>query len=323
MKRGSLASLGAIGTVLVLGVGYLGGEVVRVDWLHDHTQITMALPDSGGLLPKSPVLYRGVRVGDVTAVTAADRGVVVGLRIEQDYRVPASSAVVIEKLSALGEPYIEFRPGPAAGAPYLADGQRVDAVQVRMPVSIPQMADMMTRLLEQFDPQALDELVATLSQGLAGTEQIIPELSRSTGLLAAVLLSRSDQVHRLLEELQRVGADTDWAGPAFAASGPQWGQFGVKIHDVVDVVENIVRNREGGDMPEDYVGGDGFRPFLNRLVAFLHESGPELRQLAPALRPLAESATASAGRIDLSSLISQALHGTGDDGALHLQITVE
>ncbi|WP_063038596.1 MlaD family protein [Nocardia pseudovaccinii] len=323
MKRGSIASLGAIATVLVLGVGYLGHDVVRVDWLQDYTRLTMALPNSGGLLPKSPVLFRGVRVGDVTTVTAADRGVVVDLRIEHDYHVPASSSVVIERLSAMGEPYIEFRPGTTTGAPYLTDGQRLGAEQVRMPVSIPQLADTMTRLLEQFDPQALGELISTMSQGLAGTEQIMPELSRSTGLLAALLLSRSGEVRTLLEELQRVGADSDWAGPALAESGPHWGQFGAKIRDVVDVVETIVRNHEGGTMPDDYVGGDGLLPFLNRLVAFLHESGPQLQQLAPALLPLAESATTAAGRIDLSSLISQALHTTSDDGALHLQITVK
>ncbi|WP_433732679.1 MlaD family protein [Nocardia sp. CA-129566] len=323
MKRGSFVSLGAIATVLVLGVGYLGFDVVRVDWLRDYTRLTMALPNSGGLLPKSPVLYRGVRVGDVTAVTAADRGVVVDLRIEHGYQVPASSSVAIEKLSAMGEPYIEFRPDTTTGAPYLTDRQRVDAVQVHMPVSIPQMADAMARLLEQFDPQALGELVSTLSRGLAGTEQIVPELGRSTQLLAAMLLSRSSELRTLLEQLQRVGADSDWAGPAFAESGPHWGRFGGRIREVVDVVENIVRDHEGGTLPDDYVSGDGLLPFLNRLVAFLHESGPELRQLAPALRPLAESVGTAAGRIDLSSLISQALHATGDDSALHLRITVK
>ncbi|WP_433561193.1 MlaD family protein [Nocardia sp. CA-151230] len=323
MKRESVASLGAIAAVFALGAGYLTVDVVRVDWVHDYTRVSMALPNSGGLLPKSPVLYRGVRVGDVTAVTTAGRGVVVNLRIEHGYRLPVSSAVVIERLSALGEPYLDFRPGTGAGAPYLADGQRIAADQVRLPVSIPQVADTLTRLLEQFDPQALGELVSTLSQGLAGTEQIIPELGRSTGLLAATLLSRSDKLRGLLEQFQRLGADIDWAGPAFTESGPFWGQYGGKLREIVDVVEKLVRNPEGGTMPDDYVGGDGLVPFLNRIIAFLKENGPELRQLAPALRPMAESATAAAGQLDLSGLITQALHGTADDGAVQLRITVE
>ncbi|NKY42066.1 MlaD family protein [Nocardia cerradoensis] len=324
MKRETAASLGAIATVLVLGAGYLAVGVVRVDWLRDYLRVSMALPNSAGLLEKSPVLYRGVRVGDVTAVRPADRGVVVDLRIEHDYRVPASSSVVIEQLSAMGEPYLEFRPDAAAGAPYLADGQRVDAKQIRTPVSIPDMADAVTRLLQQFDPQALSELIDTLSQGLAGTDRIIPELGRSTGLLAATLLSRSGEMRTLLDQLQRIAADSEWIGPAVAASGPYWGLFGGKVSEVVGVVENVmIRNHEGGTMPEDYVHGDGILPFLNRLVDFLHESGPQLQQLAPALRPLAESATAAAGRIDLSTLISQALHATTADGALHLRIAVK
>ncbi|MEU1204990.1 MlaD family protein [Nocardia sp. NPDC005825] len=323
MKRESVVSLGAIAAVFALGAGYLTVDVVRVDWVHDYTRISMALPNSGGLLPKSPVLYRGVRVGDVTAVHTAARGVVVNLRIEHGYRLPASSAVVIEKLSALGEPYLDFRPGTDAGAPYLSDGQRIAAEQVRLPASIPEVADSLTRVLEQVDPQALGELVSTLSQGLSGTEQVIPELGRSTGLLAATLLARSEKLRALLEQFQRAGGDLDWAGPGFAESGPFWGQYGGKLREIVDVVETMVRNPEGGTMPEDYVGGDGLLPFLNRLIAFLRDNGPELRQLAPALRPLIDSATASAGQLDLSGLISQALHGTADDGALHLRISVK
>ncbi|MEU6561643.1 MlaD family protein [Nocardia nova] len=324
MKRESVLSLGAIAIVLALGVGYLTFGVVRVDWLRHYIRITVTLPNSGGLMEKSPVLYRGVRVGDVTAVDPAGRGVVVKLRIDHEYRVPASSEAVIESLSALGERYLEFRPEAGSGAPYLADGRQLDATRVLLPVSIPEMADTVTRLLEQFDPQALGELTATLSRGLAGTEQIIPELGRSTGLLAATLLSRSGEMRTLLDQLQRIAADSDWIGPAVEASGPYWGQFGGKVSDVVDVVEKVmIRDHEGGTMPEDYVGGDGILPFLDRLIAFLHESGPELRQLAPALAPLAESATTAAGRVDLGELISQALHGAGDDGALHLRLTVK
>jgi len=41
--------------------------------------------------------------------------------------------------------------------------------------------------------------------------------------------------------------------------------------------------------------------------------GPELKSLIPGLRPLTDAVTAGAPRIDLSSLLGQALHETGDN----------
>ncbi|MEV6139497.1 hypothetical protein AB0L63_26270 [Nocardia sp. NPDC051990] len=62
-----------------------------------------------------------------------------------------------------------------------------------------------------------------------------------------------------------------------------------------------------------YLDGDGLVPLLHRVTEWMDKAGPELTSLIPGSRPLAEAVTAAAPRIDLSSLISQALHETGDD----------
>ncbi|WP_225724633.1 MULTISPECIES: MlaD family protein [unclassified Nocardia] len=317
MRWRSVLSLGAIAVVFVLGASYLTFGVVRVDWFRHYLNLTMDLPNSGGLQQHSPVLLSGVPVGKVIGVETVEHAVRVRLRVEDTYRIPAASILRIENLSALGEPYLEFTP-PTGGGPYLTDGARIDTHQVRSPLSIPEMATAATDLLGQLDPQAVGELVRTFTEGTSGVESALPQLNRAAELLAATLLGRQPQLRTMLTDLQTIGADMDWLGPSLEAGGPQWGRFGGRVRDVVDALEKLMRSK---GFPEDYQTGTGLVPFFDQLAARLDRIGPEVRPLIPVLAPLTSSATGVLHTIDLSALISQALSST-DTGAVRLRIAV-
>ncbi|WP_433655370.1 MlaD family protein [Nocardia sp. CA-128927] len=320
---GSIASLGSIGAILVLVGSYLTFGVVRVDWFTESTSATMLLADSGGLLPRSKVLLSGIEIGQVTSVAHQGRSVEVAFRFDAEYRVPLASSARIEALSGLGEPYLEFRP-TAAGGPYLQDGQRVDATTVAEPVSIPEVARTATRLLEQLDPQAIASIVETFEKGFAGTEAVIPQLSRSTDLLAATLLSRTDLIRQMLVAMQSRATELSWAGPELAKAAGPWAEFGPRVGEVAAAVARIARS---GDIPGDYlIDTDetiGLIPLLQQLAAKINQLGPDLQTLLPVFEPVVAATTGVAHRIDLGALISQALHATSPDGALNLQITVK
>lgn len=319
MKLNSLVSLTAIACVLVFGIGYLTFGVVRVDWFKDYTTATMLLTNSGSLAPRSPVLLRGVKVGEITSVDNVDGGVEVKFRVDDKFRIPTASTVMIENLSALGEPYVQFTP-TRDGGPYLESGERIDTKTIQMPLSIPEVARTVTNLLNQLDPKALSSIVNTLDQGLAGTESIIPQLAKSTNLLAATILSRSPQIRSTMTDLQAIGADMEWAGPSMAAAGPEWGNSGTQADLIAEAIGKLARI---GKIPDDYVLGNGLVPFLNNVSAYLIEVGPDLQRLVPIIQPLAAASEASIPQIDISALISQALNATGDDGALRLQINIK
>ncbi|MCU1646249.1 MAG: putative Mce family protein [Nocardia sp.] len=318
MKRSSIISLGAILAVFLVGAYYLTFGIVRADWFAKYTTATMVLTNSGSLGPGSPVLLSGVAVGTVTAVNNTSAGVEVRLRISDHYHVPANSAVTIENLSALGEPYVQFTPSGAGD--YLRDGARIDTRAIQMPISIPDVARTVTRLLGELDPAAIGSLIKTLDQGFAGLESVIPQLTRSTQLLAATLLSRTGEFRSLLTQLQSIGGDMAWTGPSMAAAGPLWGQLGAKIDAAVQQVATLAHN---GNVPDDYHVENGFPLYIAGLTAYLQQVGPDLRRLAPALQPLVASADSAAAHIDLSALIAQALDSVADDGAIHLQINVK
>lgn len=313
----SIVSLGAIAAVFVFGASYLTFGVVRVEWFRHYTHATLTVPNSGGLQPNSPVLLSGVRVGRITAVETVDHAVRVALQVDDNYRIPISSMVRIENLSALGEPYLQFAP-TGTGGPYLTDGARIDTHQVALPLSIPDMAAAATDLLGQLDPQLVQDLVHTFSEGMSSTEAVLPQLKRSTDLLAATLLARLPQLRTMLIDLQTIGADMAWLGPSLEAGAPQWGRFGGKVREVVDALEKLMR---GNGFPDDYLTDTGLVPFLHQFSSRLDSIGPELQPLVPMLAPLAATADGALRGLDLSALITQALNSTSD-GAARLQIAV-
>ncbi|WP_342800854.1 MlaD family protein [Nocardia sp. No.11] len=310
MKIGALASLGGIAAITVLGASYLTFGVVRVDPFADYTEASIELANSGGLSVGSPILLTGIEIGKVTAVdTSATGGVRVGFEFGAANKVPMSSIVTIEHLSSLGEPYVQFVPRSADG-PYLTDGQRLSGENVRTPMSIPEVARLVTKTVEQLDPAVVGSLVDTLGQAMTGTENVIPELARAGDLLAAAIMSRAPAIAELQNNFEFVSGDIGWAGPATSAAAPAF----VRLSQVIDeFVESVGRVSAAGGDPEMYLRDGGLVPFLQQLTAKLNELGPELSALLPGLRPLTESLTAAGPQIDLSTLIAQALHNTDAD----------
>ncbi|WP_169584953.1 MlaD family protein [Antrihabitans stalactiti] len=317
MKPSSALSLSAIATVFVVGSAYLTFDVVHVDWFKNYTTATMTLPNSGGLVPRSPVLLSGLRVGEVTTVENTETGVEVAFRVSDDYRIPVASEVSIEILSALGEPYVEFKPVRDDGR-FLENGQHIDTAAIQVPLSIPEMARTVTDLLGQLDPDAVSSIVDTFTQALSGTASVVPTLARSTSLLAATLLSRTPQINSALIDMQTIASDMEWVGPSLTDAAPTWTEMGRLIDKVVAAFAELARTP---GMPDSYTEGTGLLPFLQSLSAWIDRVGPDLAPLVPVLQPLAAEAETSLGRIDLSALIAQALDATGDS-ALHLYVNV-
>ncbi|MCU1639968.1 MAG: mce8F [Nocardia sp.] len=322
-KLSSLGSLLAIAIILVLGVGYLTFGVAKVEWARSPLTVTMNLPDSGGLLPRSKVLLSGIEVGRVASVRHTRTGVAVELRLDTRYRVPATGTARIESMSALGEPYVEFVPATPNG-PYLRNGAIVDADKVSLPVSMPALAQSVTTVLQQVDPDAIGSIIGTFNTAFAGTEAVMPQLTRSTSLLAATLLSRTDVIRRMLIALQGRADDMAWAGPDLAAAADPWRQFGPRVGQMVDV---MTQNARADDGPAGFLVNTpesiGLVPFFTALGEWFKKYGADVAQLTPALQPLIASATDVTSKLDISALIEQALNATSPDGALRLQINTK
>ncbi|MGX1777432.1 MlaD family protein [Nocardia brasiliensis] len=312
-----MLSLASIALVAVVGSVYLVFGVADVDPFENRISATMVIPDAANLVPRSPILLSGIKAGQVTSVRNTADGVEIRFSLDQGRHLPADSTVVIESLSALGEPYVDFRSSTGA-PPYVVDGQRIRAQVVHTPRSIPDVARTVTSLLRQLDPQALAGLVATFSQALTGTDVVIPNLTRAADLLAATLLARIPNLRELLTNLQVPGPDVARAGADMADGGPQFDQFGVKVQGVVDSLQQLLNARP---VPEAYATGTGLLPFLSKVNDYLERIGPDAQRLYPVLGPLLDHAGGSVHGLDLSALIAQAVNSVSPDGVVRLQLT--
>ncbi|GAA5064764.1 MlaD family protein [Nocardia callitridis] len=315
--RGAV-SLSAIAAVLVLGVAYMAVGVLHVDPRRSFHTAEMHIANSGGLGPNSPVLLEGTQVGKTETVRKIADGVLVRIRIEDRYRIPASSIVRIEQLSALGEPYIEFSP-TTDGGPYLRDGEVIATDQIRTPTTISALSTRLVALLDKIHPDAVANLVGTADTALTGTDAAMQTLRRSSDLLAATLLSRNASLRQLFSDMQAMGADMAWLGPSLTTAGPQFGEFGTRLTAIVESGSVL-----SGKRPvQDYFTGDGLVPFLGNLTRFLAEIGPAVAPLAPALQPVVTQSVGNAAPFDISALIDQALRGVDPEGTLHFRINVK
>ncbi|MEV0247281.1 MCE family protein [Nocardia sp. NPDC050712] len=213
-RRLAFATLGMLG-LLLLGGGYVAVEVVRFDPLHETFTVRVNMPASGGLLPDNDVNFRGVRVGRVRAVELGEQGVVAVLDVAADTRIAVDTAVAVQRLSAAGEQYIDFRPATGNG-PFLADGSTVAQERVSLPVTIDSFLVNTSALIAGLNPERLnvivDELDVALADGPDRLRSVISGISQAMTGLTDML----PQTRGLLENLSVIAETTSHAQPDLA-----------------------------------------------------------------------------------------------------------
>lgn len=157
----------ALALTFVVASTYLLLGALRVNPTVSTYQVTVQLPDSGGLLPRQDVAVRGVPVGRIESLQITPSGVQAVASIKSNTKIPAASPVRVSGLSAAGEQYIDFEPESTAG-PFLADGSVIDQRQATTPIPLAEMLANADGLLAQTDPSDLELIKRELGMSDAG-----------------------------------------------------------------------------------------------------------------------------------------------------------
>lgn len=184
-RRKNLLSGLALAMTLVVATAYLLVGALQVNPARSTYQITIALPDSGGLLVNQDVSVRGVPVGRIESLRVTPNGVDAVANIFSTVKIPAASAVRVSGLSAAGEQYIDFEP-PSNTGPFLSGGSVVARDQATTPIPISQLLADADGMLAQTDPRKLDLIKKELSLSEDGPRKLTDIVDGGTFLLSTL-----------------------------------------------------------------------------------------------------------------------------------------
>ncbi|MCV7177410.1 MlaD family protein [Mycolicibacterium sphagni] len=170
---------------LVIATAYVLLGALRVSPFASAYQVTIQLPESGGLLPNQDVTLRGVPIGRVQSLAITPDGVAAVATVRSDVRIPVASPVRVSGLSPAGEQYIEFVPDSDAG-PYLQDGSVVAQNKTSVPVSLAQLLANADGMLKQVDPAKLELIKKELSLTNQGPQKLADIIDGGTFLLSTL-----------------------------------------------------------------------------------------------------------------------------------------
>jgi phospholipid/cholesterol/gamma-HCH transport system substrate-binding protein len=140
--------------------------------------VTVDLPQSGGLYQTSVVTYRGTDVGQVQSVDVTATGVRAVLAMRSGVTVPADVQASVHSRSAIGEQYIELTPQPGTDGEHsraLRAGDVIPAGRVDVPVDVGHLLDMTNRALQAIPRDNLRTVIDESNRAVGG---LGPELSR-------------------------------------------------------------------------------------------------------------------------------------------------
>jgi phospholipid/cholesterol/gamma-HCH transport system substrate-binding protein len=138
-------------------------------------QVTLELPEAGGLYQKANVTYRGTEVGLVQDVHLADNGGVVAvLALQRGFKIPSDLDASVHSQTPLGEQFVALSPRNGNSAP-LKNGDVIPRSRTIVGPDTTQLLDSITKGLEAI-PR--DNLKTAIDESYTAVGGLGPELSR-------------------------------------------------------------------------------------------------------------------------------------------------
>lgn len=163
--------------------------------------ITLELPAAGGLYRFSNVTYRGVQVGQVTALKLRPNGAEATLSLGAAPKIPANLQAEVRSVSAVGEQYVDLRPRTDS-PPYLHDGSVIALRDTTIPQPVGPMLDRVSALIGSIPGDRLSALLDESFKGFNGAGYDLGSLFDSAATLSGDLKPVADQTSTLFEDTE-------------------------------------------------------------------------------------------------------------------------
>jgi phospholipid/cholesterol/gamma-HCH transport system substrate-binding protein len=313
IAKGALSFI-AFAVMVVIALGCFRSMGVTLTPPPQRTHISMQVHDINGLVVGSSVQLRGVPIGQVNSITTTIADATVNFYIDSRYKIPVDSNVRLETLSALGEAYIELLPR-SEGGPVLQDGQRLATEAITQPPFISELATTVVRVLDQFDPGALERIISEADTALPNPTVVLPNLSRAATLLRNTAATMHGKGRDLLDNFEVLLRNAQWVGPVLAYNTPWLTKMGDDFAALNDAA--VVLHDRGA--PQTL---HNLSHLVGRLEHFLDHSGGDIKVLMQAMLPYLNDISGALMNLDTGQIFSNMLAAVPEDGAVTLHVTV-
>jgi phospholipid/cholesterol/gamma-HCH transport system substrate-binding protein len=192
--------------ITMIGVSFVGARYARLDrLLFDESYSVVAhFAESGGIFTGAEVSYRGVTVGQVSAMNLTDKGVDVVMNIENAHQdIPKDTKAVVANRSAVGEQFVDLQPETRQG-PYLRDGSDIPTAMTQTPIETTKLLTDLSTTVDSVNKQSLTTVVNELGKAFNGTGQDLGQIADTSNSFINAANDNFDVTTALLEDSNTV-----------------------------------------------------------------------------------------------------------------------
>lgn len=164
----------------------------------DSYEVSVPMPEAGGVLPGQEVTVLGRAVGQVEDVTLTGNGVRLLLRIEGDRSVPTETVVKVLRRSPIGEQAVDFQP-VSAGWEAAEPGTEIVPTEAIVPAAVPVLLENTRELFAAIDKDDLSTVVLELGTALEGRGPTLKRLNRDSLELNRTFVEGIPEFERVIE----------------------------------------------------------------------------------------------------------------------------
>jgi phospholipid/cholesterol/gamma-HCH transport system substrate-binding protein len=162
---------------------------------------TAAFSEAGGLKPNDPVRIAGVRVGKVDTIELVDDHVKVSFLVKTDSEFGNETGASIRVNTLLGAMYLALEP---AGDGQLNPDKEIPVERTSSPYDVVKAFSGLAETADQIDTDQLAASLTTLSDLTRNTPEEFQAALSGVSRLSANIAGKSEQIHLLLTNLERV-----------------------------------------------------------------------------------------------------------------------
>ncbi|MFW0789579.1 MlaD family protein [Gordonia sp. CPCC 205333] len=280
MRTKLWASSVAMVALALCGVLYLVLVVFAYRPADQTIDMTVELPNSGGLMETSPVTINGLQIGKVTSLAEGNGRVIAKLKVNATYDIPVDSEISVANLSAVGEQYINFGPRSTAG-PFFADGVTIPINRVTRPLTITGALNGLSDLFDQVYPEDINNILSGATESVAGVQPNIARLVKAGSLFATTVRQNKDLVGRVFSMIAGATTESDH-GPELAKKSVERlaTTFLPEIPAILDDAIKIVDSSRGTEIIP-------YIKVIHKLLGYLELIvGPDIEPIIDIVRPI-------------------------------------